>query len=460
MLSWFNSHKFTFLLAAAAAGLGVSLAFGTWMALAVFLYLSLSLVWPVQAALGTFALLVPFDLVTVMGNGGEASRSLTWYAGAFAIVIVWGTGLVRGRLVRPPRAALWWTLFVAWGAASALWAIDPQATLEHLPTAVCLLLLYLATLSVRVTLQELRWVAALAMLGGLVASVFACSEFYRGTFFHLTTRASLIAGDRQVDPNMFAASLLLPLALVVSEITLPGGWLRKTIMLATGAVMALAIIATMSRGAVLAAVVMLLVFLWKSRLKSHFLIWTLTAGLGALLVLSLLLVRSQDVTSVRGSGRLDIWIASLVAVGRYGLIGAGLENFRPMFSEYAGYQPVFHGKYFMGAHNIYLQVLLELGIVGLLIMMAAITSQMRAVRQLRARGEKSSARNVLPYEAASWAMLVVGFFLGIIWLKAFWLSWILLAVATRAGVPVSERVPGRSYEITNHEELIRERCLV
>jgi hypothetical protein len=36
-------------------------------------------------------------------------------------------------------------------------------------------------------------------------------------------------------------------------------------------------------------------------------------------------------------------------------------------------------------------------------------------------------------EAACWGMLVMGFSLGVLWLKAFWFSFALLSIAVRIG---------------------------
>jgi O-antigen ligase len=430
------------LLVIGAVVLGYSIAHQRWGVLAGLLSLPLALLWPVQVALGAFALLTPFDPLVVVGQG-EGGRSVTAYVGALAIMILVGTALVRQRLQRPPAAAFWWSLLIIWGGASVAWAIQPAAVAQALPTALSLLLLYVTAVSIRINRRELNWVAMLTVVGGVAAGAFACVQFYNGHFFGQSERASLIAGDRQVDPNLFAASLLLPLSLAVYHFIRSRGWFRKSLALAAGGVILLAILATMSRGAVLAVAVVFFVFLFRSRINSRWLRPVLILGL-ALAVVGLFSLRAES-SSARGSGRLDIWIVGLTSLKKYGLIGAGLENFFFAFRDYAGYQPSFR-YYSMGAHNIYLQVWVELGIVGLGVMMAAIASQLKVVQQFCAIEGELFARDILPYEAAFWGMLVTAFFLGVIWSKMFWLSLILFTVATRTLASQTSTGPSRGYK--------------
>jgi O-antigen ligase len=122
----------------------------------------------------------------------------------------------------------------------------------------------------------------------------------------------------------------------------------------------------------------------------------------------------------RGAGRFDIWTASMDLVPRYGLFGAGWNNFVVAYTDIAGHTSTFRG-YTKGSHNIYVGMLIEVGIIGLTFLLLAFRSQLREVR----------TRLLVPYEAACWAMLVMGFTLDIVWRKSFWFAWILLAMAVR-----------------------------
>ena len=128
-------------------------------------------------------------------------------------------------------------------------------------------------------------------------------------------------------------------------------------------------------------------------------------------------ISGQDDT---GSGRLDIWRIGLRAFERSGVLGAGLDNF-PLL--YQGYVPGAGTS----SHNMYLGVLIDLGVPGLAMMLAAIASGLLAVWRVRSAGHGSIALSAL--EAACIGTLMSGMFGDILWTKSFWLAWILLAWA-------------------------------
>ena len=100
---------------ALAVVLGLTIARGQWLLLGGLVGMGLTLLWPISITLGAFAFLVPFDVVSVIGNGREGT-TLTFLAGAAAGLALLGTGLFRRRFERPLPVALWWFLYIL-GAA-------------------------------------------------------------------------------------------------------------------------------------------------------------------------------------------------------------------------------------------------------------------------------------------------------------------------------------------------------
>jgi O-antigen ligase len=163
--------------------------------------------------------------------------------------------------------------------------------------------------------------------------------------------------------------------------------------------------------------VILLVFLYRMRAR-----WQAVALMVLLLMVSTLaparfyeridaLISGQDDT---GSGRLDIWWVGLRAFEQSGLLGAGLENFRVL---YRGYVPGAGNS----SHNMYLTALIDLGVPGLAMMLAAIASSLLAVWRFRSAGHDSIVACI--------ATLMAGMLGDILWTKSFWLAWILLTWA-------------------------------
>jgi O-antigen ligase len=438
LIEFRNRNERWILLAALLAMSGVVLGFlighQMWLVVGVLAAIPLLIAWPVHVALGSFVLLIPFDSVASLGAEPKG-RTLTWYAGLVTVSVLLAAGIMTRRLVRPPRAAFWWVCFMAWASMTALWAIDPDLSVGRFPTAWALLALYVVAVSFRVTRKELFWLSMLAILGGCVAAMVAANQFYSGEMFRqgiVNTRGSLLLGDRQTDPNYFAASLLLPISLAFGAFFSLRGKILKALMLAAAGVMSFEIFLTMSRGSLVALAVMGLWYMYRLKLN-----WRVLAILSALLFITVFLPHAfwQRVQpdAIRDlSGRLDIWTVGLVLIKRYALFGSGLDNFPRAYAAYAGYAPSFVG-FTRAPHNVYLEVWIELGFLGFLFLALAILNQFRAARRARAaEPDRAGALPfTLPYEVACGGLMVAGLSVDLLWTKMFWLSWIFLALASR-----------------------------
>ena len=201
-----------------ACSLGWMIASENWLFVAGMFALLLLLVRPIEVALGLYAFLIPFESMTTMDNSTGPTATLLRYVGLLAIFVTLGVGWLRERTICPPRTALFWSLFILWGGASTLWAINQRMALHRLPTAVGLWLLYMAVVSVRMTAKEFSWIALLTILGGLGASMYSGYMFLRTG--DAIGRVSLTEGSTLSDPNFFAAALLLPLSLSFGEVSI------------------------------------------------------------------------------------------------------------------------------------------------------------------------------------------------------------------------------------------------
>jgi O-antigen ligase len=285
------------------------------------------------------------------------------------------------------------------------------------------------TASLRMEKKELNWIFAFTILGGCVAAAIGSYQFYHGTVWSGdTARGSLVLGAEAADPNMFAATLLLPFSLAVGYFLTANKGINKMVSAGLSAVLIFGILVTMSRGAVLSVLTIALVYLYRFQWRRKML------GVVALLLLPLLaiphsfFVRIQDAASSGGAGRTDIWQGGLMSMKTYGIWGAGFDNFSSVYSSVAGYATRFMG-YSRDSHNTYLEIGVDLGILGLIFFFAAIGSQLRAARSRG--GASSSYIPVIACEAACWATLVCALFGNMIWRKFFWLPFMLLAVSVR-----------------------------
>jgi O-antigen ligase len=410
-------------LVATACLLGWMIASENWLFVAAAFGLLLLLARPIDATLGLYAFLIPFEPMTTMGNSTGPTATLLRYVGLLAILLTLGAGCLRKRIMRPPQTAMFWSLFIVWGAASTLWAINPETALRRIPTALGLWLLYMVLVSVQISTKELSRITLLTILGGCGASVYSAYMFIQTG--GAMGRVSLAEGSTRSDPNFFALTLLLPLSLACGDAISSRALLRRVLFLVATGVIAFAVFLTMSRGALAALGAIVAVFLLRLRLNWRLLIPVIIAGAVLLFMPRLFFERMQEASTSRLAGRQDIWQVGIHSLKSYGAFGAGLDNFSNAFQKYAGTSRFFAGDQ-RDSHNIYLSTSVEFGIVGMLLLFAAVRSHLRAFPR-PTRNSQTSAR-LVALEAACWGILIAGFTLDILWRKAFWFA-LALSVA-------------------------------
>jgi len=407
---------------------GWALASESWlifMGLAVIAVLPIIVAWPVISTVGLYAVLAIFLDAFPLLPGSSVTKPIGVLAGATLVA----AGLVERRLRRPPPAVLWWGLLLGWAMLSAAWALRPGLVFTRLPTAVSLFVLYLVGVSYKPTKRDLYWVCVLTVLGGVMAAISAYFFGFNEQAATVTAaRGRLVLGDLESNPNTLGRVLLLPLAIAIVGFVRLRGTLEKGLALSAVAVISVGIYTSVSRSAVLAALAMLAVLFYRIHARKYV--------FGVMLLLLALLTMMPDVLFHRfaqlssgqdatGSGRTEIWTVGLEALQRFGFYGAGLENF---VEVYISSTPLLSGG--KTAHNTYLMVFVELGAVGLILMLGGITSHLLALWKARKAGHDGAALTAL--EAASWGSLISAMFGDQIWSsKSFWLIWMLLVWAIR-----------------------------
>ncbi|HEY0566342.1 MAG TPA: O-antigen ligase family protein [Terriglobales bacterium] len=396
------------------------------LAAAIFL----GLIWPMALSLGGFAFSVPFDQISALDSSGHGLAATYLVAGT-AIAVMLCAGLMFRGLDVPESAALRWGALTAWATLSVAWAQDASVALERMPTVVALYALYVVACCTRFRPSEVSVIVRATVLGGVAAAAYALWQYQSGIAYHDSARASLVVGERATDPNVFAASLLLPFCLALAAVFADTRRTRQAVMAAAVLLIASGIAVTMSRGALLAVCVIVLVFAW--RLRWGFKTLVPFAAVACLLpwLPDLFLTRLRGALDTGGAGRLSIWEAGLNAFFHYGWRGAGLDNFESVFPAFAG-----KGQNFVGlardAHNIYLALGVELGIVGIVLFAIALRAQLEMVAEARQFAwDKKGYTQAVACEAALWGMLTASFFLNMMWKKPLWLCLILCSLVAK-----------------------------
>jgi O-antigen ligase len=378
--------------------------------------------WPVISTFGLYALLTTsFDAFPLLPGGGTLSKP----AGALAGAALLAAGLVERRLSRPPTMALWWAAFMLWAVLSAAWALDSEVALKKLPSALSFFVLYLAAVCFRPSRREFLGVCVLTVLGGVLAAGLAYFFGLQEQETDRVVRGSLALNDVQSNSNLLGRVLLLPLILAIAGFLAGPRMLHRVFAIGCVAFIGLGIFISMSRGAVVSMAAALLVLLYRTGARWHAVAVMIVLLMGTMLMPGIY-TRFDAVISGEdtGSGRLEIWQTGLQMVERSGFFGVGLTNYS-----------VLHGMYVPGhhsaAHNVFLSTLVDHGVPGLAMMLAAILSGLLAVSRARSAGRDSIALSAL--EAACIGTLVSNVFADYIWTKTFWLVWILLFWAIPSG---------------------------
>ncbi len=385
-----------------------------------------------------------------------------------ALAISWiatvAAGRGRGRFVwlASPGLSAMIVALLAWGTLSLLWA-------ESTSLAVAQLFRYgLVAMLVPIVFTAVRSGSALkAVTGAYVAGATIAAAY--GLFappdasgvqgsVDATEQLNRIAGTVG-DPNLFASVLLVGAILAVCLAFTQRGSPAIQVVLISCAVICLAgIILTFSRGGLLALGVAILTAPIVARHKGA----ALAAG-GLLLVCVVAYIgvlapadaRDRIVANDGGSGRTDIWKIGWRMVEDKPVTGIGVGNFQTSSIHYQIRPGAAKVRTDLAdnpsvAHNSYLEMWAELGVVGLAlflgIVLSALAAAIRANRRFFHDGREELAVIAGGVTVALISVLASDFFISEQSAKQLWLLIALCpalwAIANRGDRPAPGSAPG------------------
>ncbi|MGZ3497434.1 MAG: O-antigen ligase family protein [Vulcanimicrobiaceae bacterium] len=422
------------------AGLaGVALAgtkSGTILALAATIgpgLLYAAIVSPIGFPFSLYAVLTPFDGILDMPAFGTLTKVIGIATGAALLFYM----LRTRRFVQPDRSLAVWILFYLWMAASLFWAMDSKTSLQLLPTALQLFVLYLVASMFPSNLKSLRLAGTAVIAGGVCAASYGFYVFHSGV--GLTKERLWIATDTStLNPDHFANSLLLPLTLaLVVALWTRSLWVRLA-AIASITIMFVAIGLTGTRGALVAFLAILVYLMIRDRHRWQLGVLTAVAGVAVLATTGARLVaRFQEAASTGGAHRVDIWRVGFTALRQHWLIGAGYGNFPFAYdTAFLSVQQTFFTEWHRASHNILLGTGVELGTIGLVLLIAAWYGQFRMLRNIGSEDARYPMRVAL--EAALIGLFVAAMFVDMMIWKYLWLAFILVAMTRNAIPPFRE----------------------
>ena len=333
------------------------------------------------ALLWCFVLVLPWDVFFILPVVGSIPRIIGLVASVVGVLYV----LARQRV----RPLSWFhllaALFVLWAGLSSLWSIDAVATRTLFFTYLQLVVFAWLIWEVAWSPTRQRALLQAYVLGASIAALVTIRNYLAG--------ATYFGGGPQTDIARFAAlnqdpnelgltlALGLPMAWYVSlSPELRAAWLwRLYLPLAVTA-----ILLTGSRGSVVSALVGLSIIPWtlgRLRLRTKLALYALVAGS---LVLAYQVIPEASLARIASTradieagyfgGRGAIWLAGLEVAREHPLVGVGAGGFEEAV------EPTIHQE--MVAHNVFLSILVEDGLVGLVLFVAMILATLVPLHHL------------------------------------------------------------------------------
>jgi O-antigen ligase len=265
-------------------------------------------------------------------------------------------------------------------------------------------------------------------------------------------------GGPVADPNYYAQMMLVMVPMALDRV-----WSEKPVMLRFLAVLALGICAftvilTYSRGGFVSMIVM--VVAWLAIFHRGQLKYLLVAAVVALLLINILPVGFTDRINTlsellpgRASntggvaqdlslrGRTSEALVALQMFADHPILGVGLGNYPLLYQEYARRFGLEFRSEVRQAHNLYLEVASETGILGFLsfavLLWGMFSSIWKAQKALASKGLKSISNMVVAYAFGLLGFLIAALFIHAVYFRNFWvLAGIALAIPRIAEIEI------------------------
>lgn len=399
---------------------------GMILALCLFLtplaaYFAIKRPWLFPVSL--YALLVPSDsyLNFTSFTGGSsltkvaailATGSMMWY-------------LARNkRFADPGKALIAWLAYGSYASLTMLWGYQVDVgTLTLWGTLWQLIFFYVILAVARIEEDEFRIVMVSWIIGCMVASVFGATVFgFGGAKFDNAGRLKAhFNPDNKLLSDLFSASFVFPVALVMMYILRAKWGLKKFGLIAVFAVLIVGQFVVGSRGGILADGLVTVYYFLRGRYRGQLLFLAALAFTVSFAFPTATWGRFLKPDPSGGSGRIEIWKVGLAALKDNWLWGGGFAQFENLYDKYfLTVWNQFYEHWHRGPHNIILQAWVEQGLIGLGIMLLAWWMTYKSMAHVPKGHPRYDER--VAVEAGVFGAFVAAIFVGVMLSKfTFWM---------------------------------------
>ena len=285
----------------------------------------------------------------------------------------------------------------------------------------------------------------LALVGPILLSSTPV-KLFRLPEFQLPFERLAASFGEAVNPNVLAGNLLLGVPLLTAMAIWPRWTKHGAVRLFCGGLalfLLVLVVLTQSRGAYAGAVAGLAAVAWLRLPRLGYLFVPVLLGS---LILSLWgpdvarVILADNILLASLDGRVEIWQRAGYALADFPLTGVGLGNFGEVIPIFYPYAWIIDGSGIPHAHNLVLQVGMDLGLPGLTAYVAMLISVIFVlVRVYRRSGDPVRRMLAVGILGSVTAMLVHGISDAVTWgTKLSFLPWMLFALAMLVGRKMSK----------------------
>lgn len=271
-----------------------------------------------------------------------------------------------------PAAIIPALLFMAAAGMAAVFSIVRAESLRTLPLYAAYFMIFYSAAVLFKDSKTIKLVIAFIIISTLILSLIG---FYQYFFVRIPTAEAWVDVEQFPElatrvyatlenPNVLGEYLGLSIPLLAGFFLASGRFRHKLFLAVVLCILTLCLILTFSRGAWLGLAISVFIFalLKDPRLLVLFII---VAVLSPMFLPSVVTNRIASIGSLEDSSnayRVTIWIAALRMIKDYWLtgVGLGLTAFSRVYRDY-----MIAGASAVHAHNLYLEICLELGIIGI-----------------------------------------------------------------------------------------------
>jgi O-antigen ligase len=419
------------LMAIMAAGLGITSGIQPKLGFAATLGLVFVAAVLANVTVGLALFTVLSFLVVINVGGGALSvmkvAGLLLFMSWLAAVTTRRGREVRSLVTAEPVLVVAAVAWITWSAISAVWAESAGATLSSTYRLLLDALLLPIVFGAIRRREHFLWIVGAFVFGATASAAF-------GLFQTGGARLTGAIGDADGEAALLVAALMLAAGLTAA---LPRGSLPRILAMIACLIALIGILGTGSRGGVVAlGCVLVAAVVFGGRWRARALVLLVVAIAAAGLYLNGLAPSSasQHLLSNSSTGRTDLWKVGLRMWTAHPLVGVGLANF-PISAVHYVQQPgpLTRADLIVDVpkvtHNTYLEILDELGPLGLIAFVTLVGASI--VAALRAAGRYERAGDIsFELLSRSLALAIVGLLCADFFISGQYerLLWLLLAL--------------------------------